>query len=889
MRFANRLGKLFRERDRAANSSSDLDAEIRSYADHLADEKARDGMSASEASRAARAELGGVAHASLAVNESIREARPGAWLESFAQDVRYAARLLRKSPGFTIVAVLTLALGIGANTAIFSVVDAVLLRPLPYANPDRLIVVWQSDPEHMDTGGWFNTFDEFQAWHQGSRTFDGLAAFTWASGGATINLNGERRHVAAMPVSADFFQILGVRPVAGRTFEPADLQRGCTTILSSAFWKSRLGGAPSVLGSEVALDEAPCLVVGIMPPDFSFYPKQVQLWTLITDQSDFAHDPVHSMVGVLGLLKPGATRTAAQAELKSLQEHTATQQSPELAAFRLEPDVLDLQREFTWLTGRNLRSSVVALFASVLFVLLIACLNVGSLLLGRAAARRKEFGVRLALGSSRARAVRLLLAECMILSVTGAAIGTGLAVASLRYLNAVDSTDLPPGNPVGVNWQVLVFVAFVAALAVVLFGLSPAWKMSRVDVSAALQESGQRGTRGALTRRATKMIVAAEVALSLILLVGAGLLITSLAHLAATPVGFAPQHLFTANMLLPAKAYPKPADWLQFEERTQSEIAAVPGVLGVAFAPQVAMPAGSLVVEGENPRESPGPVVDAESISSSYFRVMEIPLLRGRAFDDRDRDGSQLVAIVNQALAEKFFGKQDPMGRAIKLDGKDQKWLTIVGVVGNVKSSNVFQEMGYVENPCVYLPFRQAPVQWSGLVVRSASDPATFSRQMRQAMAAVDSTLPSPEFETMNGWLSQAFTQPRFRAVLFGAFAALALFLASVGIYAVIAQSVAQRSHEIGIRMAVGARRGDVLGMILGEGMRLVAIGIVIGIGAAVALARLLASLLYGVSPADPTTLLVVSLGLAAVALAACIVPALRAMRVDPVIALRCD
>ena len=860
----------------------DLDDEIRFHIEARADDLIRKGLSREQAQRQARLEFGALDKS----KEACRESRRVNWLEDLLQDARFALRMLRKSPAFTAVAVLTLALGIGANTAIFSVVDAVLLRSLPYANPNRLTVIWQSDPEHMDTGGWFNTYDEFQAWDRSSRTFEKLAAFTWASGGATLSWHGERRHIAAMPVTVDFFKILGVRPVDGRTFESNDLDHACTVVLARGFWKTRLGGAPGMVGTELTLDDQSCVVVGIMPEDFSFYPRQVQAWTLITHESDFVRDPVHAMVGVLGLLKPGITRASAQSELASLQLHTASH-SPDLAAFRLQPDVLDLQQEFTWLTGRNLRSSVIILFASVLFVLLIACLNVGGLLLGRASLRQKEFAVRMALGCSRSRAVRLLVTECLILSSAGAAIGTLLAVAGLRYLNSVDSADLPPGNPVGVNWQVLVFVAGLAVLAVLLFGLSPSLKMSRLDANQSLQEFGQRGSRGVLSRRSAKIIVVAEVALSFVLVVGAGLLVTSLARLAATPVGFQPVRLYTAGVLLPTKTYPKPQDWLQFSTRSLSDLNSLPGITGVAFAPQVAMPAGSLAVQGEAPRESPGPVVDAQSVTPGYFRVMEIPLLRGREFDQRDRDGSQSVAVINQALGERFFAQKDPIGNAIKLDGTDEKWLTIVGVVGNVKSTTVFKEMGYVEDPCVYQPIGQRPIQWGALFVRSASDPAVVTRQIHGILASMDSSLPPPDVQSMNEWLSQAFSQPRFRAVLLGAFAALAVFLAAVGIYAVISQSVTQRLHEIGIRMAIGARGVDVLKMIVGEGMRLVTLGLMAGVAAALALAKVLASLLYGVSPSDPATLLAVAIGLAAVALAACIVPALRAMRVDPMVALR--
>src|SRR5215472_1181000 len=805
-------------------------------------------------------------------------------MNTLIQDVRYALRILRKSPAFTAVAILTLALGIGANTAIFSIVDAVLLRPLPYQNADRLVVVWQSTAQHRATGAFFNTYREFQQWQQYNHSFAKLAVATWANRGETIlTRNGNPQSILNIPVSVDFFSMLGIQPARGRTFDPADLQHPCTVVISDAFWRGVLG-SENIVGHTLTLNRQACTVVGIMPQNFSFYPKQTQLWNLITPQSNYAQHPWNSPVGVFGLLNPGVTRASAEAELTALQQRIIHEAPPNSIPENALPDVLDMQFDFTWLTGRNLRSSLIVLLAAVAFVLLIACVNIASLLLGRSYERSKELGIRFALGSSRARTVRQLLTESILLSLCGALLGTFAAVVAVRYLNAANPIDLPPGNPVTVNLQVLLFTAALAVFTGLLCGLLPAWKASRCDLNDLLKKSTQSSSS------MSKFFVVAQVALSLVLLAGAGLLTESLFYLTSTPLGFEPRNLLTAYIDFPNKKYSLPDQRLNFYDKLDAGISALPGVNGIAFAPLTAYGNDPLVVEGRSvPTNARAYDVSERPASARYFQVMQIPMSRGRVFDSRDSEKSLPVAIVNDALVREYFPNKNPLGQRIKVGDDNDKapWLTIVGVVGNVKSFTVFKEMGYITDPSVYVPLKQDATDSVAILIRTAGNPAPLIPAFRGAFSKLDGTLPSPEFVTMEDWLAQFVTQPRLRAILLASFAVLALLLCAIGVYGVLAQSVARRRHEIGIRTAIGAQQHDVLRLVISQGVRLTLVGIVIGVAGSLVLGRLLAGLLYGVSATDPLTFLAVAVLLTIVSLAACYIPARRATKVDPMVALR--
>jgi len=804
-------------------------------------------------------------------------------MQTLFQDLRYGLRILAKAPGFTTVALVTLALGIGANTAIFSIVDAVLFRPLPYQHPERLAIIWQTDAAHHESGAWFNTYRQFEEWEQRSKSFEKLAALTWAGVDTTIRLHGQPQSALGIPVSADFFSTLGVDAARGRTFTSEDSRSACTAVLSDSFWHGELGGA-NILGGTLTVNENPCNIVGVMPKDFSFYPKQTQLWILIPADGEFAQHPWNAQVGVIGLLKPGVTRASAEAELTALQKGIANEAPSTLSSLKAEPDVLDLQSEFIWLTGRNLRTSLLVLFGAVIFVLLIACVNVATLFAGRAAERQREFGVRAALGASRLRTIRQLLTESLLLSLCGAALGVLSATAAIRWLNASNSVELPPGNPISVNWSIVVFTAFLAVVSAVFFGLLPAWQASRYDLNDLLKTGGRR------SHRAANIIVASEVALSLILLAGAVLMVQSLLRLSSAPLGFDPVQLLTANVKLPPKKYPSPEQRLTFYDRLKSEMLALSGVRGVAFGPLVPFGYNELSIEGV-----PGPNRGAlandicdSPVDADYFRVLEIPMLQGRAFDARDQQKTLPVAIVNRALAQAYF-PSDPIGQHIKLGSPDDSspWLTIVGVAGNVKSFTVFKEMEYVTERCVYRPLTQSSGANVAIFVRSTGQSSGVSAAMRDEISQLDNNLPPPELTTMNDWLGQFRTQPRFRGELLVLFAALGLLLCTVGIFGVISRSVTQQRREIGIRMALGAQPRDTLRLVLREGIGLTAIGIVLGIAGALALARSISGLLYGVPAADPLTFAAVALLLILVALAACYLPARRAMRVDPLVALK--
>ena len=881
MSWVNRILNLFRR--------NQIDEELKEELQFHLDARTRDNLSAGmnelAAQHDARRRFGNAALA----KERAHEMNIALSIETISRDLRYALRGLRKSPGFTVVTILTLALGMGANTSVFSIVDAALLRPLPYRNADRLVMIAQRLPK--EPAPIFDTYREFEEWQRSGNSFETMAAATWAGRLETIlSWHGEKKEVAAVPVSVNFLSMLGVGAAQGRTFAAKDLTSACTVVLAYPFWQKRLGSTPGWIGKSLTLDERACTIVGVMPKDFSFYPKQTELWTLITPGSQFAQKPWDMPVLAFGLLKPGVSRSAAQAELASIQSRILTE-NPSWAALKLEPALEDLQSEFTWLTGRNLRRGLYMLFAVVGLVLLIACVNVANLLIGRAAVRQKELGVRAALGAGRERLIRQLLTESAVLSLLGAGLGVFFAILCVRFIASEEATQLPPGNPISVNWETLVFTFILAILTCLLFGVVPAWKASRLDLNEVLKQCQPAASRAAANHRTSRNLVVAEMALSLIVLVAAGLLIQSLIRLTTAPLGYERDGLLTADLRLPTSSYPNPEDWMRFWDRLGVKLDSLPGVEGVAFASSLASERGTerVTIAGAG---SPSRVVTAlqsEPVSGGYFRVAGLPLLQGREFSDVDRSNAMPVAIVNEAFARQYFPKGATLGRRIKLGEPDSKvpWLTIVGIAGDVSRPTLFE--GYSQGASVYRPLRQAPEGSIALFVRTTGDTRAVEAEVGRAVAGVDNNVPIPTVQTVKESLSFFLSEPRFRAKLFSLFALLALLLAAVGIYGVLSQRVAQRTQEIGIRVALGARRDDLLKLIIGEGLGLTLVGIAIGIAGSLALGRFLSSMLYGVTSTDPFTVAAVSCLLLLVALIACYLPARRAVRLDPLTALRCE
>lgn len=804
------------------------------------------------------------------------------------QDVRIGLRLLHKNPGFTTVAVLTLALGIGAGTTVFSVVDTVLLKSLPYRDSNRLVAVWDTEIGHPGSEV-FAPYSDFEEFRNHNHSFAAMSALTWAVPGEILTWRNSPHQVLAIPTSPDFFSLLGVPPELGRTFSPQDVDRGCTVVLSHLFWQTELGAPSDIVGSALVLSDKSCTVVGVMPRSFTFYPKQTSLWTLITPDSKFAREPLHSVVGIFGRLKAGITRAAAERELIDLHKHVI-QQSPAASwVTQVVPIVRDLRQQFTWLAGRNLRTALLVLSAAVVLLLLIACLNVASLLLARCVERQRELAVRAALGSGRSRLVRYLFTESTLIAAAGALFGILLAVLGVRYFSAANLIELPAGNSVTIDVRVLGFAVFLTAATGLLCGLIPAWRVSHLDINEALKSARSNISE----RRPTgHLLVIGQAVLSMIVLAVAGLTIESILRLDSVPLGFRPDQVLAAQVSLPPAAYPKLSQRSAFYQRVLARISVLPGIEGAALcsalAPYNGGASSAFTISGKVSGEDLE-AVNQLQISGDYFHVAGLQLLRGRLFDARDREGSQPVAIVNDQLVRKYFRNDDPIGHQIKLGKLEDKdpWLTIIGEVSSEKRTSVYLEMGYVEPALVYLPINQDANATMGLLIRSAAKPLSFGPVLQREISSVDPRVPVYDINTMRERYSEFLAHPRFRAVLMGILAGLTLLLAAAGFYSLLAELVSQRTQEIGIRMALGAQRAQVLRMIVSRGARLAVAGVCAGAAAGFLLTRTMSSLLYGVGADDPLVFGSAAVLLITVAMLACYIPARRAARVEPMMALR--
>ena len=885
MSIIQRVINLF-SRERLSN---EIDAELRFHVDMRIEENIAKGMSPAEAKRDAASRFGNP----TVIKERVTGSDVALNFDICIQDVRYAFRRLFRAPVFALTTILTLALGIGANTAVFSIVDAVLLRPLPYKNPNRLVVVWQTDAAHRGTGAWFNSYREFSVWQRESQSFEKLAAMSWATTGRTMVWAGQPVNMLALPASVDFFSVLGVSAAIGRAFSSTDLNNPCTLVLAYPFWKQKLGAPNDIVGKTVMVDKSPCVVAGVMPQGFQFYPTQASGWSLITPGSSFERKPWETMTGVFGLVKPEVTRSQAEKELEAIQRRILPEVPPSSTMLASTmPVVLNLQDNFTWLAGRNLKTGLLILLGAVSFVLLMTCLNVANLALSRSMKDGREMAIRAALGSSRSRLIRQMLTESLMLASCGTIVGIGIAFGVLRWFRALNPIELPPGSIVTLDWIILLITLCLGIGSVVIFGLLPAWQASRSDVNSVLKSSGNSVGNSTASRRTSEILVVAQIALSLILLTGACLLTTSLWKMASEHLGYRTDRVVTSTINMTGARYDDAEARSRFASELSNSTSSLNGVEDAVTASSV-VPMGDspLSVEGEPSRFSISGTA-TQDISPAFLHAMQIPVLRGRAFASSDRRKGVPVAIISESLAKKYFPGSDPLGKTIKLsraEDSTQPWLTIVGVAADIKTTSVFQEMGYVERPTVYKPIAQEPSRSLTLLVVTGQSPIQLIADMQSRLSAIDHDLVLGDLTTVAEQQSTALSQPRFRAVLLGSFAGLALLLAIIGLYGVLSQMVLKQTREIAIRMAVGANRAAILRGVLSRAASLTIVGVVIGVPSTIIAVRALKGLLYGVQSESATTFLLTTAVLLLTALGAACIPARRAANVDPVQSLRAE
>jgi predicted permease len=863
--FLRRCRRFFRRRYWDEERARELEA----YLEIETDENIARGMSPEEARYAAQRKLGNV----TLIREEIYHMNSLGWFETLWQDLRYAIRMLAKNRGFTAVAVITLALGIGATTAIFTVVNAVLLRPLPYPHPEQLVYVQEILGEYGLSP--FVPNREFAAWRNQSRTLSPIAAYKDFT--ANLTGGGEPVRIICGMATTTFFSILGVHPVVGRLFLTEEDRPGGppAVILSEGLWKRRYGGDPSVVGKGVTLDGKAYTVVGVLPATFVI-PDQFKiehaLWVPIAE-SETGAGPFRTF-RVIGRLKPGVSVATARAELDTILQPISIKGLKESVV------VSPWQEQI----AQGSRLSLLLFLGAVGLLLLIACVNVANLLLSRAATRQREIAVRLTVGAGRARIVRQLLTESVLLALLGGLIGLALARWGKDLLIAFISPNLPALEPIGLDYRVLAFSLALAAVTGLAFGLAPALQASRVSLNEVLKEAGRSGgglRSGILFRN---LLVVSETALAMVLLVGAGLLLRSFLRVLGIDMGFKPEHTLCVSIDMTLSKYPTPKDQARFFQQVIEGIKSLEGVQSVAGSgmPPLGNRTGTIdgfAVEGRS--EEIGGASFA-IISPDYFRTMGIPLKQGRDFGDNDRDGLPSVAIVNETFARRYFPNEICLGRRVSSWVHKKDWLTIVGIVGDTRH-RVEKE----PDPQIYVPYLQDGQPYMTLLVRTAGNPRPWEGAVRRQIASVDKDQPPHDFATLEQLEAASHTSRRVNLLLLSAFAGLGLILASVGIYGVVSYSVSQRTHEIGVRTALGASRGQVLKLVVGQGLRSALIGTGVGLAASLGVTRFLQAMLFGIKPTDPATFIAVGLLLAGVGLLACYIPARRASKVDPMVALR--
>ncbi len=877
--WLSQLGRRLLMLLRSKQFDRDLEEEMRLHLELRQQEQTEAGLAPDEARYAARRRFGNL----TSLKEACREMWTFVWLETLWQDVRYGARSLRRSAGFTTAALLTLGLGIGANTAIFSIVDAVLLHAPPYQNPTQLVEISarspQGEQDHISAG-------DFSDWQAQDQAFQGLAAYTeWEF--LTLTGAGQPDEVWASPVSVNLFHLLGVNAVLGRTFVSNEAQ---SVVLSHQYWRSHFSSDPKVIGTILGLDGRPYTVVGIAPSDFEFPRANTQMWIPLTLSAADKNDHENRSLRVIARLKPGVTLKQAQAEMDTVARRLAMQY-PKTDAGWSAPIERFRRQEISAI----LRAAVLALLGAVVFVLLIVCANVASMLLARGASRQGEMAIRAALGAGRWRLIRQLLVESLVLS--GAASVAGLVLASSgldMIVSLVPKYSLIATHGlhrIAINLPALGFTVVLSLLTGVVVGLLPALRVSNLNLSESLKEGGRTSATGARRPRLQRALVVSEVALALVLLVGAGLMIQTFKRLETAPTGFNPDHILTVRVPLAKYKYSEGPQSVEFYRAVLERIEAVRGVKSVAMANNLPFTGFHTSNEIPLPGNSPGGpgvtiTLTQRSVSPGYFRAMEIPLEEGRNFTLADSESkAPCVRIINEAMARRYWPGEDTVGKQLYgFCAKDAPAL-IVGVVADSKQDSVDSQA----EPEVYEPYAQHPFAsfLVTFVIRTASNPLDLAAAVRNAVWEIDHDQAVIQIRTMENVISESIWQQHFSASMLGAFAAIALLLSAVGIYGVLSYSVSRRTHEIGIRAALGATRRDILRMVVGEGLFLTLIGVGAGILVALGLTRLIASLLYGVRARDPLTFVALSLLLTGVALLAVYIPARRATKVDPMVALR--
>ncbi|HTT64144.1 MAG TPA: ABC transporter permease [Bryobacteraceae bacterium] len=866
-----------------SSADAELQREIEIHVQQLTHEAMAAGMAEVEARAMALREFGPIDQ----IKEKCRETRRVNWIQDFVHDLRYGLRMLRESPGFTAVAVLTLALGIGANTAIFSIVDAVLLRSLPYAEPDQLVLMFDVPLKQPDALSAIS-YRDFSECRDQNRVFSEMAGNAFHD--LTLTGAGEPSIVNTADVTPEVFSLLNAKPLAGRTLLPEDGKRGAAAVavLSENLWRSRFGSNPGLIGQSIDLDMRSFTVVGILPASFR-YPEGAphqDVWISVMQDPLFGpltSAPGVRLLGVIGRLKPGVSLAKAQAEMDTLSARLA-KEFPEDSGLTIRI------RPYRQVVVRNVKSALLILLSAVGLLLLMACANIANLLLSQATSRGREIAVRIALGASRGRIVRQVLTESALLGLLGGVAGVLLAAGAVWSLQPFLPPDLVRISSIHIGGPVLGFALLLSLAAALGFGLAPALLATPSNLQTNLKEGGERtGQRGG--RHVRSFLAVAEISLAMVLLVAGGLLIRSFALVTSVNPGFDPNNVTEAEVSLPQFQYSRPQQWTAFSGELLTRLHAQPGFEDSALAAPLPMDrqgaatfAFSIV---GNPPLPPGKSTTADyaTVSPGYFRVMRIPLLRGRFFSDQDSASNPNVAIISEALARRHFPNQDPIGRQMRFGFPPNSNVPreIVGIVGDVRDVSLSQKPG----PMMYVPFAQAPLYGGEVVVRSSLSASSVAATIRQAVHSIDKDLPVTDVESFPDVLGQSISRERFRTFLLGSFSAIALLLAAVGIFGVISYSASQRTHEIGIRMALGAQRQDVLRLILGQGAKLALLGLGVGVVFALLLTRWMASLLYSVSATDPLTFGAVAIVLLGVAVTACYIPARRAVRVDPMVALR--